>query len=163
MAFDPATGILISALRTALGTSVVVEDVTYTFQWVVEGPIEDWLADTVNYPMLVFDIPIADATKAGEPVFMVRMDQGFSVYIVIPRGAMHENPNVPPRRWELIRLIGEAMLRRLMGTGPQLGTTVLKRELQQFGIDRATPALVGNPGVLVYVMKFGAQYHDKDE
>lgn len=140
---------VLAAIRTQIGASITVGAHTLTWVYLVEGPPQRWLdhPDT-QYPLII--LQPSDVTPTDGPA-LVRLELPVEITIVIA-AATAGSTGVAPAMYKTARLVGEAVMAKLMDAGPHLGVvgSWLTRALGPCGVDYETCERNADHGLLAY-------------
>jgi len=138
---------VLAAIRSQIGTSLTVGAHTFTWAYIVEGPPQRWLDDPdTQYPLIVLQPSDVDP---GDGPRLIQLDLPVEITVVI-KAASAGATGVAPAMYKTARLVGEAVMAKLMDAGAHLGTTWLTRILGPCGVDYATCEINADHGLLAY-------------
>lgn len=158
MAWSAQTDGILTAIRTAIGDSVTVGTHTITWQSMPEGPLMRWLGEDTDYPMIVLEPGESSAPPSTE---LLEITVPITVSVVIQVSTTGTG-GVAPAQYKSCRLVGEAVLAKLMDAGHQLGTTWLQRFPRRWGVDYDASNAHSDHGLLIFSMDFDFKYFERD-
>lgn len=158
MGWECQTDAILSAIRTAIGESVTIGTHTLTWRSTPEGPLMRWLDEDADYPLIVLEPGDSVAPQSTE---LVEITVPVKVSVVI-QVSKTGSGGVAPAQYKSCRLVGEAVLARLMDAGHNLGTTWLHRFPRKWGVDYQASQAYSDHGLLIYEITMDLKYHERD-
>lgn len=158
MAWSLSTDNILAALRTAMGTGVTVGSKTFTWAYVAEGPLLRYLETAASYPMLVL-VPEDTESRGGAKVLDLTCQ--VSVYVVL-KSAYAETHGVDAALYTAVRMVGEAVLAKVMDDGARQGTDWLRVRFLRAGVVYDATEQYADKGLAVYGFTVEASYYQTE-
>lgn len=156
MSWALSTDDALTALRTAIGTSLTVSETTLTWQKLVEGHPLRWLSEAADYPLIIFQPEDTDATDGAA---RIGLDLLVTVHVCIQTTS---GGSIAPAHYKACRTVGEGVVAKIMDAGHRLGTDWLARRLVSCGVDYDTTEQFADHGLLVYRAQFALGYQEAE-
>lgn len=150
----------LTAVRTAIGSSVTVGTKTFTWTKQVEGPPLAWLEEKNDYPLIILE-PQDTAIARGTNLLPLELATDIHV-VLLASSAGSGTAKVAPAAYKTARLVGEAVFDKLMDAGPRLGTNWLQRHPVAAGVNYDLCERYNEHGLLVYSMQFSFEYFEAE-
>lgn len=153
-----STDSVLTAIRTGLGASVTVDTTTLTWTKKVEGPPLAWLEEKNDYPLIILE---PQDTDIAEGTNLLQLSLPVDIHVVLLASSAG-NSGVSPAAYKTARLVGEAVVDKLMDAGPRLGTSWLERHPVAAGVNYDLCERYNEHGLLVYSMQFNFRYFEAE-
>lgn len=159
MAWQCSTDEILSAIRTAIGETLTIGSHTLTWQSMPEGPLLRWLSEDTDYPLIIIEPGDSTAPRVSAHLIEITVPVTISVVVQVSTSGPQ---GVAPSQYKSCRLIGEAVLAKLMDAGPNLGTTWLMRHPRRWGVNYSVSQAMSDHGLLIYEISLDLVYCEED-